>query len=71
VWRTDNRQIAAWRHLLSGGALVRVSPSFSLAAIASRLGLIDFHVVACAVSFVAGAQGNAFHKTHGVLQALW
>lgn len=33
----------------------------------SRLGLVDPHVVALAVSFVAGAQGNAFHKTHGML----
>jgi uncharacterized membrane protein YoaK (UPF0700 family) len=38
-----------------------------LAAIASRMGMIDAHVVAYAVSFVAGAQGNAFHKTRGML----
>ena len=38
-----------------------------LAAIASRAGMIDAHVVAYAVSFVAGAQGNAFHKTRGML----
>lgn len=35
--------------------------------IASRLGAIDPHVVAYAVSFVAGAQGNAYHKNHGML----
>ncbi|WP_395665019.1 YoaK family protein [Methylocella sp.] len=35
--------------------------------VASRLGVIDPHVVAYAVSFVAGAQGNAFHKNHGML----
>lgn len=35
--------------------------------VASRLGLVDPHVVAYAVSFVAGAQGNAFHKDHGML----
>ena len=36
-------------------------------AVASRMGAIDPHVVAYAVSFVAGAQGNAFHKNHGML----
>lgn len=36
-------------------------------AVASRVGAIDPHVVAYAVSFVAGAQGNAFHKNHGML----
>jgi len=36
-------------------------------AVASRLGVIDAHIVAYAVSFVAGAQGNAFHKNHGML----
>lgn len=36
-------------------------------AIASRLGLVDPHVVAYGVSFVAGTQGNAFHKDHGML----
>ncbi|MFG1479008.1 YoaK family protein [Xanthobacter sp. V4C-4] len=35
--------------------------------VASRLGVIDPHVVAYVVSFVAGAQGNAFHKNHGML----
>lgn len=36
-------------------------------AVASRMGALDPHVVAYAVSFVAGAQGNAFHKNHGML----
>ncbi|OSP53809.1 hypothetical protein BV911_16000 [Pseudoruegeria sp. SK021] len=36
-------------------------------AVASRMGLIDPHIVAYAVSFIAGAQGNAFHKDHGML----
>lgn len=36
-------------------------------AVASRMGMIDPHVVAYAVSFVAGAQGNAYHKNHGML----
>lgn len=36
-------------------------------AVASRMELIDPHVVAYAVSFVAGAQGNAYHKNHGML----
>ncbi len=36
-------------------------------AIASRLDLVDPHVVAYGVSFVAGTQGNAFHKDHGML----
>ena len=36
-------------------------------AIASRMGMIDPHAVAYTVSFVAGAQGNAFHKTRGML----
>lgn len=35
--------------------------------VASRMGLIDPHTVAYAVSFVAGAQGNAYHKNHGML----
>ncbi|MCF3934811.1 DUF1275 domain-containing protein [Acuticoccus sp. M5D2P5] len=35
--------------------------------IASRMGVVDAHLVAYAVSFVAGAQGNAFHKDHGML----
>ena len=35
--------------------------------IASRMSLVDPHIVAYAVSFVAGAQGNAFHKNHGML----
>ena len=38
-----------------------------LSAITSRMGMIDAHVVAYAVGFVAGAQGNAFHKTRGML----
>lgn len=38
-----------------------------LSAITSRMELIDSRVVAYAVSFVAGAQGNAFHKTRGIL----
>nr|WP_273546047.1 MULTISPECIES: YoaK family protein [unclassified Xanthobacter] len=36
-------------------------------AIASQMGLVDPHLVAYGVSFVAGAQGNAFHKNHGML----
>lgn len=36
-------------------------------AVASHMNLIDPHVVAYAVSFVAGAQGNSFHKSHGML----
>jgi uncharacterized membrane protein YoaK (UPF0700 family) len=36
-------------------------------AIASHMGMIDSHVAAYTVSFVAGAQGNAFHKTRGML----
>ncbi|PZQ49353.1 MAG: hypothetical protein DI556_10780 [Rhodovulum sulfidophilum] len=36
-------------------------------AVASRMNLVDPHVVAYAVSFVAGAQGNSFHKDHGML----
>jgi len=37
------------------------------AAVASQSRMIDAHIVAYAVSFVAGAQGNAFHKTRGML----
>jgi len=34
---------------------------------AASVGLIRPHYVAYGVSFVAGAQGNAFHKEHGML----
>jgi uncharacterized membrane protein YoaK (UPF0700 family) len=36
-------------------------------ALTARIGLIDAHIVAWGVAFVAGAQGNAFHKTRGML----
>jgi uncharacterized membrane protein YoaK (UPF0700 family) len=41
--------------------------SLLVAALASQTGMIDAHIVAYIVSFVAGAQGNAFHKTRGML----
>jgi uncharacterized membrane protein YoaK (UPF0700 family) len=37
------------------------------AAVASQAQMIDGYIVAYIVSFVAGAQGNAFHKTRGML----
>jgi uncharacterized membrane protein YoaK (UPF0700 family) len=37
------------------------------AAVASRTRMVDAHIVAYIVSFVAGIQGNAFHKTRGML----
>lgn len=36
-------------------------------ALAAIGGMLDPHYVAYGVSFLAGAQGNAFHKTHGML----
>lgn len=55
-----------------GGTFARPVLAFEFAALfalalTARSGWIDVHHVAYGVSFVAGAQGNAFHKTRGML----
>ncbi|HMN85987.1 MAG TPA: YoaK family protein [Bauldia sp.] len=55
-----------------GRAFARPVLAFEVVALAAlaltaRAGWIDVHHVALGVSFVAGAQGNAFHKTRGML----
>ncbi|HEY2643971.1 MAG TPA: YoaK family protein [Galbitalea sp.] len=58
-----------WRHKKSFTApvLFILTGLLALLAVLAFIGQVDSILIAWGVSFAAGAQGNAFHKDHGML----